>query len=217
MNFITHFVTGYGIARGMKFQNDRFEAFYLSASAVIPDFDMLVGFFWPGFSHGVFSHTILGGLLFAFGFFGFSFLLLRTFLAKLDFKWTRLLGLTMIGLASHFLLDIFTYIKPSCITDAHLYFWPLWDFSVHMNCIWPSVDYTTRILVEVVYTAAIVCPILFYDWFAKKRNLFYMFVPKFWWRYSKDHFSAEEMPKTPYIYLCIFIAVEVLMIVNYGL
>ncbi len=215
MNFITHFLTGYGIARGLKYQNDRFEAFYLSATAIIPDFDLFVSLFWPEFAHGVFSHTILGGLLFAFGFFGFAVLLLHSFLRRLDIKWTRLLALTMIGLATHFLLDIFTHTKTTLPSDAHLYFWPFWDFSFHMNYIW-GVDYWVRILVEVVYTGILVILIVFYDWFAKKHNLFYMFVPKFWWQHTKDHLPAEQMPKTPYIYLGIFIAAMALMIANYG-
>ncbi len=217
MNFITHFLTGYGIARGLKYQNDRFEAFYLSAAAIIPDFDLLLNLFWTDFAHGVYTHTILGGLLFAFGFFGFAFLLLRSFLAKVDIKWTRLLTLTIIGLASHFLLDIFTHTRTSSPTDAHLYFWPFWDFSFHMNYIWPGVDYTVRILVEVVYTAALAGLIIIYDWFVKKYNLFFMFVPKFWWKYNKDNLPLESMPKTPYIYLGIFIAVMALEIANYGL
>ncbi len=217
MNFFTHFFTGYAIARGLKYQNDRFEAFYLSAAATIPDFDTLVGLFWPEFSHAVFTHTILGGLLFALVFFGCSVLLLHSFFAKLGIPLTRLLGLTLLGLASHFILDIFTYIQPSCVTDAHLYFWPLWDLSFHMNCIWPGVEYWVRILVEVIYTTILVGILLFYDWKVKKYNPFYTLVPAFWWRHTTEHLPANQMPRTPYIYLGLFVGVNLLALVKYGL
>ena len=216
MNFITHFLTGYGIARCMKYRNDQFEAFYLSASAVIPDFDTLVGFFWPAFAHGVFSHTIVGGVLFAMGFFAVTLLILSSFLRHLNLKWPRVLALTMIGLSSHFILDIFTHTQTSTPSDAHLYFWPIWNFSFHMNYIWPGVDYSIRVLVEVVYTAILVILIVFYDWLTKNHNPFYMLVPRFWWQHAKDPLPIEQMPKTPYLYLGIFFGVEAFMIANYG-
>ncbi len=86
-----------------------------------------------------------------------------------------------------------------------------------MNYIWPGVAYSVRILVEVVYTAVLAGMIIIYDWFIKKHNLFFMFVPKFWWKYNGEHLPSESTPKTPYIYLGIFIAVMALEIANYGL
>jgi len=215
MNGVTHFFTGYLIARALKNENDRFESFFLGFAALIPDFDVAIGFFVPTFQHGVVSHTILGALLFAMVFLLGSYALLHGFVKDMQISFTRLLELTLIGLASHFILDIFTYQADCATTLAHLYFWPIWDQSFHMNCLWPGVTYLERTLVEVIYSAFLVVVIMVYDWGMKKHNPFLMFDPRRWWAYKPAQITREKVPKSTYVFIGIFFVIVVFSIIDY--
>ena len=215
MNGATHFFTGYLIARALNNENDRFESFFLGFAALIPDFDVAIGFFVPTFQHAVVSHTILGGLLFAMVFLLGSYALLHGFVKDMQIPFTRLLALTLIGLTSHLILDIFTFQVDCATTMAHLYFWPVWNQSFHMNCLWSGVTYLERTLVEVIYSGFLVVVILVYDWGMKKHNPFLMFAPHHWWAYKSAQITREKVPKSTYMFLGIFLVIVAFSIIDY--
>ena len=183
MNEFTHLFTGYVLARAMRFKHTRFETFFLAFASLIPDMDFTVSLFFH-IEHGVFTHTLVGGALFA---------LVVACIAgcikawvnhfkpgTITIRFTMLLGLAMLGMVAHLAVDSFTFYETAADATHHLYFWPLWDFPVHINTMFPGTTYGARVLVEVAYTAALGAIILFYQWASKKENPFLSFSPWAW-------------------------------------
>ena len=195
MNEVTHFLTGYLIARLLlDKKEDHFQTFLVAFAALIPDFDSFLHIFIPiePLEHAVFTHTILGGLLLTLIYTSLIWMIGRKFLRHLDLSFKSLVFLTILGVASHFILDVFTYRQDIATTSAHLYFWPLSDFSWHLNGFFPNVAYLTRILIEVVYTAVISSYVLFFQWAHKKENPFTMLKFNNWLSYVEEEALREE-------------------------
>ncbi len=126
----------------------------------------------------------------------------RKFLLKLeiDAKLLIIVGLTV--LASHFILDIFTYREDVLTSNAHLYFWPIWNLSFHFNAffhqsVYPNI-YTVRIIIEIIYTGLIGIYILFYQWAYRKENPFFMINPKLWLDYLPESVNVNEFKRSAY-------------------
>jgi len=149
-------------------------------AALIPDFDMIIGFFID-FEHGVFTHTIIGALSFTFIFCSIMWVLGKDLLGKTEIPFSKLFLLASIGMFSHLFLDSFTYFY-SVETDAthHMYFWPIWNFPVHINTMFPSATWEIRVLVEVLVSAFLIVIIIGYGWIIKKQNPFRMFFSNSW-------------------------------------
>jgi hypothetical protein len=183
MNEFTHFFTGYVLARAMRFKHTRFETFFLAFASLIPDMDFTVSLFFH-VEHGVFTHTLVGGALFALAvacIVGCIKAGVNRFRpGTITIRFTMLLGLAMLGMAAHLAADSFTFYESAADATHHLYFWPFWDFPVHINTMFPGTTYATRVLVEVAYTAALGATILFYQWAYKKENPFVSFSPWAW-------------------------------------
>jgi hypothetical protein len=180
MNQFTHFLTGHLAARGCKQNHNQFLSFFTATAAVVPDFDYVVGRFVPNFPHGVFTHTILGGLLFALAFSGLSFFLMYQYCKETQLSFVILLKFAIIGMLAHLFLDSFTFYEGPHDAIHHMYFWPIWNFPVHINTLFPATTYTIRVWVEVVYTVIICCIILFYGGLFKKERPWEIFLPIRW-------------------------------------
>ncbi len=183
MNEFTHFFTGHVIARALRYKHTRFETFFLAFASLIPDMDFTVSRFVP-IEHGVFTHTLVGGTLFALAVAGIAWAIKVAVNAvrpgTISVKFTTLLGLALLGMATHLAVDSFTYYETVADATHHLFFWPVWNFPVHINTMFPGTTYGTRVLVEVAYTAALGAVILFYLWAYKKENPFASFSPWAW-------------------------------------
>ncbi len=217
MNELTHFLTGYLIARLLfKRKNDQFECFFIAFAALIPDFDSFLHLFIPieSLEHAIFTHTIIGGVLLTLIYTSVIWLIGKKFIKNLGINYQRLLFLAIIGLASHLVLDIFTYRQDIATTSAHLYFWPISDFSWHLNGFFPDIAYMTRILIEVIYTAIIGAYILFFQWAYKKESPISMLFPKNWLDYLSDTSRIEDLKKPAMAILILNFGIIILMAIS---
>jgi membrane-bound metal-dependent hydrolase YbcI (DUF457 family) len=205
MNVATHFATGYLMARGLGYESDRFETFFLGLAAILPDFDLVAGLFPAGPSHGVLSHTIIGGALLATALAFTSYFLSRGFFRAAGISPWKLLGLSMLGLATHLILDVFTYGGGGGPNPAHRYFWPLWTLSFHMDYLWPGIQWRHRVLVEVLFSAFLAAVILVWDVLKNGNNPLYVFDPRRWWDRPGRGAADEKMPRTLFIYPALII------------
>lgn len=203
MNEFTHFITGYLVARAMKYKVNRFESFFVAFSALIIDIDYTINLFVP-FEHGVVTHTLLGGFLLILAFTAITYPVASSLLQKTGTSFKRLLLLGVLGMLSHLALDSFTWHEGPCsiwlnpatmpgsctcpgttcvsVDDHHhLYFWPFWNFPPHINTMFPFtwMTYEIRVYVEVIYTVAI-ATILIVQLLFKKQNFFTVFWPPKW-------------------------------------
>ena len=144
--------------------------------------------------HGVFSHTIVGAMLFAL----FSSLLVYPFVRKFPenstIPFSRLMALSTVGVFSHLLFDLIPYLPDEPVAraneiDHHMYFWPLWDFPVHFNTIFPGYTYTIRVIVEVVYMVQLGA-FLIYDWLKNNRLFAKSLYPPYWHQSSNPKWSS---------------------------
>ncbi|MBN2153383.1 MAG: metal-dependent hydrolase [Candidatus Lokiarchaeota archaeon] len=183
MNEFTHFFTGYVLARALRYKHTRFETFFLAFASLIPDMDFTVSLFVP-IEHGVFTHTLVGGAMLALVVAAVAWAVKAAVNARrpgaIPVGVVTLLGLAMLGMATHLAVDSFTYYESAADATHHLFFWPAWNFPVHINTMFPGTTYGTRVLVEVAYTAAIGAAILFYQWAYRKENPFLSFSPWAW-------------------------------------
>ncbi len=177
MNFLTHFFTGYALARILGFKHNQFKTFYLSLACTIPDFDFL---FIPFFPHGTWTHTILFGSLLTLAYIGVFLVILKRN-SEVEFPSVSFLfAFAFLGFGIHLFQDIFTYLKSDCNdTIAHLYFYPFSNVSYHMNCLWPNVEYWHRIVVEYVYFIPLM-GIVIYRWRKYDENPLEMVKKKNW-------------------------------------
>ncbi|NMC07491.1 MAG: hypothetical protein GYA24_19915, partial [Candidatus Lokiarchaeota archaeon] len=167
MNEFIHFFTGYLLARALKYREHRFECFLVSFAGFLPDVDYIIRFFVPTFSHGVWTHTILVSWFLAalLAFFAWACL-------KNTWRGTwsqgRLLlhfiGLSIIGVSSHLALDTWTFYETVEDQVHHMFFWPVWDFPVHINTLFPAASYDLRVTIEVAYSFFVGVFILFVQW-----------------------------------------------------
>jgi membrane-bound metal-dependent hydrolase YbcI (DUF457 family) len=211
MNIITHLLSAYLLGRAIKLKHGEFYTFFLAIAGIIPDVDLVIGLVVPNFPHGVFSHTILGGMAFEMIYVLITVAILYPLIKNLNISIKKLVLLAMLGLCVHLFLDIFTYAQPGIDDTHHLYFWPFSDYSVHMNIIWTSVTYTLRVWVEVIYTTIVACIVLFYGWCIKKEDPFLILIPK------KDFDKMPEaernrIKKRFYIFVGILIVMVVFLL-----
>lgn len=159
MNWLTHFFTGYAIARILGYKHDEFKTFYISLACTIPDFDFL---FIPFFPHGTWTHTIVFGSLLTLTFIAVFSMILKK-IPEMEFPELQFLfGFAFLGLGVHLFQDIFTYLKSDCNnTIAHLYLYPLSTASYHMNCLWSGIEYWHRIAAEYLYFIPLMAIILY--------------------------------------------------------
>lgn len=211
MNTITHFLSAYLLGRAIKIKNGSFYLFFLSIAGIFPDVDTLIHFAFPNFVHGVFTHTILGGLLFAMILVGITTIIMYPVLKTLKMSVNKLIYLAVLGLFVHLFLDIFTYAPPIEDDLHHLYFWPLSDYSVHMNIIWPSVTYAVRVWVEIIYTGVIAGIILIYFWHVKKEDLSLIILPKTDFSLISNN-ENYRIRRRFYVFIGIFISCLIILI-----
>ena len=190
MNEITHFLTGYLLARlvkdkstGKRYEYWRFECFFTAIAAWIPDIDYVINKITP-MEHGVITHTILGAMALALILSTITWLSFHKFPENLRIGFWRLLFLATIGVLSHLILDIVPYLPDDPAArqqelDHHMYFWPLSRFPVHINTLFPDATYTIRVVIEIVYSA-IIGLYLLYDWLIKRKFFMLSLNPSAW-------------------------------------
>lgn len=188
-------------------------------AALIPDFDMIIGLFID-LEHGVFTHTIIGGLLFTFIFCSVMWLLGNDLLVENKISFSSLFFLVSLGMFSHLFLDSFTYFY-SVETDAthHMYFWPIWNFPVHINTMFPSATWEIRVLIEVLVSAFLIVSIIGYGWIIKKQNPFKMFFSKNWLENLEIEEEAfnKKVQRQAHLVLGVNLAIIGFLILNYFL
>jgi hypothetical protein len=219
MNEIVHFLTGYLVARALKYKENRFESFFVAICALIIDIDSTFNLFFP-FEHGVITHTMLGGFLLILAFSAITYPVAAPLLRKTGTSFKKLLLIGWLGMLSHLALDAFTYYESAADATHHVFFWPFWNFSVHINTVLPFawVTYDLRVWIEVIYTA-IVAVILLVQLFYKKQNFFTVFLPSKWMSHSPSngttlHENLEQIKiYVPYV----LIAWEVLTLFIFSL
>lgn len=189
MNEILHFLTGYFIAltwlNSKKKQSNAFEThkwllIITGMAGLIPDFSE--GFL-PFSPHGTWTHTILGTIGLTLGFTLIVYLLCKDTLKNHEISGKELITLTMIAALSHLILDIFTHQKFRCVEATadmiHIYFWPLWDQSFHMDCLF-GWSYTIRIIIEWVIYMPIILLWIIIRWRKNHENPLQIFFPRKW-------------------------------------
>ncbi|MFX1450121.1 MAG: metal-dependent hydrolase [Promethearchaeota archaeon] len=136
MWFQIHYISGYFSARLLKL--DRSEKIMLILAAILPDFDSLFYFIISGFQnpapfHAGITHMLLTGFLMStiLAISYFSIIKWRDFKTE-NIKLFRFIILGLFGIFLHFLLDINT-IANEYGEMHHLYFWPISNFSYHLD------------------------------------------------------------------------------------
>jgi hypothetical protein len=180
MNIATHFGAGYLAARCLRYGSGRFETFFLGAAAVLPDIDLVPAGIFRSVEHAGITHTVIGGAALEGILVSATLLALRGFLRSAGIGAARLATLAAVGLLLHLVLDVGTFSGACGVRRAHIYFWPLWDQSFHMDCLWAGVQRWHRVLVEVVVSAALAVGILVVDWGIRENNPIHAFDPRRW-------------------------------------
>jgi len=220
MNEATHFFTGYLLGTlGFKKKNDHFLPFFIAMAAILPDIDQFLHLIIPIdiFEHAVATHTILGALILTSAYTLIIWTVGRKFFLDQKINLSFLFLMAILGMSSHLFLDIFTYREDIYTTNAHLYFWPVWNISIHLNYffhqdIFPNI-YTVRILIEVIYSVVIGSYILFYQWYHKKESPFAMLFPKNWLTYLPEE-QAKERYRTVYGLFFVNLAILAVMAIS---
>lgn len=187
VNGLTHLFTGYFIARAFKrgdgaarHGHDSFPAMFTAIAAILPDIDSSIGI-----PHAQATHTILGALVLAVTFAGVVYLMGFPFLRAAKVPALQLLAMAVAGVLSHLLIDVFTYYDGTCAgSPAHVYFWPLWGQSFHLDCIFgtSSPVYLARVLVEWAFYSPFLVLLLLYRAIKLKENPLAMMNPLSWLR-----------------------------------
>ena len=186
-------------------------------AALIPDFDQIINLFIP-FEHGIFTHTLIGGFLFTLGYTGIIWIIGRDFFKENSSSFLFLLGLTTIGMLSHLLLDSFTfYYSYESSHTSHMYFWPIWDFPVHINTMFPGATWEIRVLVEVLFSIFLAVVIIIYGWLIKHENPLLMFSPEQWVLYTSDIYQQKGKKASLYVILILNLIILGLLVLNYFL
>ncbi|MEX2682074.1 MAG: metal-dependent hydrolase [Candidatus Sigynarchaeota archaeon] len=202
MNGITHLITGYFVARLFRmgrgtgkemYMHDSFPAVFTAIAAILPDIDSSIGI-----PHAQATHTIIGALALAAAFTGIVFAIGFPFLREMRLPFARLLVLAIAGVSSHMLLDVFTYYGGTCAgAPAHVYFWPLWGQSFHLDCIFgaSTAMYVARVLVEWAFYSPFLAVLLLYRGIKYRENPLAMLYPVSWLRGSANTtFASQTKP-----------------------
>jgi membrane-bound metal-dependent hydrolase YbcI (DUF457 family) len=185
MNGLVHFSTGYLAGRALGYREYRFETLYVALAAYSPDFDIQLQLVSPFFAHGIWTHTLAGVAVMSFVLSVIAKGAMMWFKPSASVPFARLWGLALLGGMSHLLLDAFTFYESPADAIHHMYFWPVWNFSWHINTMFPAASYTLRVCVEVLYSIVVAAIILLYQWAGRKQNPFRMFA-------SRDWFSLDR-------------------------
>ena len=200
MNGITHLVTGYFLARlfgpgqgAARYKHDSFPAVFAAIAAILPDIDSSIGL-----PHAQATHTIIAALALAAAFTGIVYAIGFPFLREARLPLGRLLVLAVAGVSSHLLLDVFTFYGGTCAgAPAHVYFWPLWGQSFHLDCIFgasPAI-YAARVIVEWATYSPLLLVLLLYRGIKHKENPLAMLYPPSWLRDSPGMtFASQTRP-----------------------
>ncbi len=185
MNTATHLLAGMLIARLFRKEGSsghygpgEFPVLFTGVSALLPDLDAAFGI-----PHAQATHTSIVTLLLATAWTLVVVAAGRPFLVASRTGVKRLFLLSLVGAGSHLVLDIFTYYNGDCsATAAHVYFWPLWNQSFHLDCIFgPSQDvYLTRVLIEWAFFSPFLLAVWLYRGARYRENPFMAFSPRAW-------------------------------------
>lgn len=191
MNEGVHFFTGYLIFMGFlnHFEKNsakqvtikNFLLFYGGFAGLIPD---LMEYPFFGLGHGTWTHTILFGSVLSIFVTTLMYVLAKPEFNENNISYVTILFIAWIATMSHLILDIGTHTKFDClqaeIDMRHIYFWPLWNQSFHLDCLF-GWSYTARIIIEWVICIPILIGMLI--WRLKKchENPFIVFNMKTWW------------------------------------
>jgi hypothetical protein len=202
MNGITHLLTGAIIARVFKrgngpeagrYAHDSFPAIFTAIAAILPDIDSSIGI-----PHAQVTHTIIGALALAAAFTGLVFAMGFPFLREAKIQAFQLLAMAVAGVLAHLFLDFFTYYGGTCAgSPAHVYFWPLWDQSFHLDCIFGAgtATYLARVLVEWAFYSPFLVVLLLYRGIKHKENPLAMLWPVNWLRTPASvSFASRSRP-----------------------
>lgn len=141
MNGLAHLAAGWVLARqfreprtASRYRQDSCPALFLVLAGMLPDADSLVGL-----PHAQATHTALAALALATAFAAGVFALGRPWFRAWGLTFRRLLAVAFTGVTAHLVLDIFTFYGGPCEgAPAHVYFWPWWAQSFHLNCLFGS-------------------------------------------------------------------------------
>ncbi len=141
MNPISHFLAAYLIGR--KLNLTRGKLFLITFFGIISDFDVpffyiLLGFKNPSFYHAGITHTLIFGLLAAIIATVIAIIIeLRKKKENVSVKYFLMFfSIAMLGFIIHISLDVIT-VANEYASLHHLYFWPLWNFSFHIEYMFP--------------------------------------------------------------------------------
>lgn len=143
MNPISHFLAGYLIGRALDLRKEKL--FLITLTSIISDFDvpffyLITGFQNPSYFHAGITHTFLFGLIASILLSTIIFLFMRknddTIKAN---QLLYLIGCAFLGIILHFSMDLITTTNEYAIFH-HVYFWPLWNFSFHLEYIFLSLN-----------------------------------------------------------------------------
>jgi len=210
MNIATHFGAGYLAARCLRYGSGRFETFFLGAAATLPDLDAVPGGFVRSIEHAGITHTVIGGAALEGIFVLATLLALRGFLRSAGIGAARLAALAAAGLLVHLVLDVATFSGACGVRRAHIYLWPLWDQSFHMDCLWAGVERWHRVLVEAVASAALCAGIFIVDWGIRKNNPLHAFDPRRWAASVSPSGSGRAVSPALVAYIVLFAVLAVL-------
>jgi len=137
MNTISHFLAAYLIGRKLNLSKEKL--FLITFFGILSDFDvpffyLLMGFKNPSIYHAGITHTLLFGLIAAVI---ASFIFLVHDVRKKEGSYAIkpfliLFTCAMLGFVLHLAMDVITTAN-AYASFHHLYFWPLWNFSFHME------------------------------------------------------------------------------------
>jgi hypothetical protein len=209
MNEIIHFATGYLVARLLKKKHFSFESLFIAFAAFLVDIDFVLGI-----EHGVATHTILGCIVISLIFASITKVFMIFFPSSVKIPYMKLIFLALLGTISHLCLDAFTYLPDDPMEraseiDHHMFFWPLSNFPVHINTVFPSATYDLRVAIEVIYSIVVGVYIIVYMGIIKKQNFVECINPKKW-----GLGSGEPPSKSEWIYVVLVLIVITLELIS---
>lgn len=189
MNELIHIFTGYFIAlvwlnSKMKtqnaFQTHKWILILTGIAALLPD---LAEGFTPTFGHGTWTHTILGASMCAIFFTLFVYSICKQQITLHQITGRQFFFLNWIAAMSHLVLDIVTHQQFRCVEASadfkHIYFWPVWNQSFHLDCLF-GWTYLTRALLEWAVYIPIITIWLIIRWRKFQENPLQIFNPRLW-------------------------------------
>jgi len=104
----------------------------------------------------------------------------------------------------HLMIDLFTYNSDCTANRTHLYFWPVWDQSFNLNCVFndSTAVFVVRVLVEWAICFPISLTIVTFRWYFRKENPFEMLFPAHWVSRALYWDDWSDVPKKLRVRLC---------------